>query len=105
MSLKLDALLQTRPKSARIFGSIRLQKALKRPQTQKCGVSELPLTQGGPDTYPAGCWTIDKKIAKSKGLRSRLFGGQIWFPEGFRLGAKFGSLRGLDWGPMGILRP
>ena len=27
------------------------------------------------------------------------FGGQIWFPEGFKLGAKFGSLRGLDWGP------
>ena len=27
-------------------------------------------------------------MAKStKGLRSRLFGGQIWFPEGFRLGA------------------
>ena len=23
----------------------------------------------------------------TKGLRSRLFGGQIWFPEGFRLGA------------------
>ena len=68
MSLKLDALLQTRPKSARIFAGSR---------TQKCGVSELPLTQGGPDTYPAGCWTIDKKIAKSKGLRSGLFGGHF----------------------------
>ena len=39
----------------------------------------------------------------TKGLRSRLFGGQIWFPEGFRLGAKFGSLRGLDWGANGYI--
>ena len=67
MSLKLDALLQMRPKSARIFAGSR---------TQKCGVSELPLTQGGPDTYPAGCWTIDKKNSKVQGVE-RLFGGHF----------------------------
>ena len=80
MSLKLDALLQTRPKSAAGGADFRIHSP---PESFKAA------------TDSATSAAMFFGAVASTGETSP----PIWFPEGFRLGAKFGSLRGLDWGP------